>query len=75
MNRQKPLPIATPVSRLWLAAQHGQRLTRDGHLIAPTDEPEEILDVEFEGLTEDEQRAALEGFPGGRRFRLAASRH
>jgi len=34
-----------------------------------------VLDVQFEGLTEAEQRAAIEGFPGGRRFRLATTQH
>ncbi len=75
MNRQKPLSVPHPSAGLWLAAAHGRRLTRDGQSIGPADEPESILDIEFEGLTEAEQRAVLQSFPGGRRFRLAASRH
>jgi hypothetical protein len=61
MERQKPASAPRPqLPKLWLAAAHGRRLPRK---------------VEFEGLTEDEQRAALEGFPGGRRFRLATVHH
>lgn len=75
MERQKPVPISRPQPRLWLAAAHGRRLPRTDEVIAPADAPEAILDVEFEGLTEAEQRAALEAFPGGRRFRLASPHH
>jgi hypothetical protein len=32
--------------------------------------PEAALDVEFVGISEAQQRAALAAFPGGRRFRL-----
>ncbi len=35
------------------------------------DAPEAPLVVSFVGLTRSEQRAALAGFPGGRRFILA----
>jgi hypothetical protein len=38
--------------------------------VAAIDAPEEMLVVSFSGLTEAEQRAAIAGFPGGRRFRL-----
>jgi hypothetical protein len=34
--------------------------------------PEAELDVEFFGISEAEQRAALAAFPGGRRFRLVS---
>ncbi len=76
MNRQKPHPTEpTPRPHLWLAAANGHRLPRTGEPIAPVDAPESVLDVQFEGLTEAEQRAAIEGFPGGRRFRLATTQH
>jgi len=77
MERQKPVPAPKPSTypRLWLASSNGVRLPRTAGIIGPLDEPEAILEVEFEGLTEAEQRAALEAFPGGRRFRLAPSRH
>lgn len=74
MNRQKPAIDLKP-RPLWLAAAHGRRLTRTEEMISPLDEPESVLEIEFEGLTEAEQRAALEAFPGGRRFRLATPRH
>jgi len=37
------------------------------------DAPEAPLVVSFVGLSRSEQRAALAGFPGGRRFVLATS--
>jgi hypothetical protein len=74
MNRQKPHPTE-PTRHLWLAAANGHRLPRTGEPIAPVDAPESVLDIQFEGLTQDQQRAALEGFPGGRRFRLATTQH
>lgn len=73
MNRQRPYPSSTPVMRrrpLWLAAANGRR-TAPHPPVAPIDEPETPLTVEFEGLTLDEQRAALAAFPGGKRFHLA----
>ena len=73
MNRQRPYPSSTPVMRrrpLWLAVTNG-RLTAPHPPVAPIDEPETPLTVEFEGLTPDEQRAALAAFPGGKRFQLA----
>jgi hypothetical protein len=77
MERQKPLPAPSPHSspRLWLASSHGVRLPRNHEVIAVAGEPEAILEIAFEGLTEAEQRAALKGFPGGRRFRLATTHH
>lgn len=75
MHRQKPAPVIASRFRPWLAAAHGRRLVHGDEMIAPADEPEAMLEVEFEGLTEAEQRAALAAFPGGRRFRLAGPRH
>lgn len=60
--------------RLWLAAEDGKLLPQL-ESVAPIDAPETILVVEFEGLTEAEQRAALSAFPGGKRFELASTRH
>jgi hypothetical protein len=56
--------------RLWLAAAEGVRLPPPRDAIAPIEKPELPLEVEFEGLTMEEQRAALAAFPGGRRFVL-----
>lgn len=77
MERQKPLPAPRPhpIPRLWLASSHGVRLPRTDEVIAVAGAPEVILEVEFEGLTEAEQRAALRAFPGGSRFRLATAHH
>ena len=77
MERQKPVSVPNypHPPRLWLASSHGVRLPRNDEVIAVAGEPEAILEIEFEGLTEAEQRAALEAFPGGRRFRLATIRH
>jgi hypothetical protein len=77
MERQKPVPAPKlPIySHLWLASSHGVRLPRTDEVIGAAEEPEAILEIEFEGLSEAEQRAALDGFPGGRRFRLATARH
>ena len=75
MHRQKPAPVNASRFKPWLAAKHGRLLLRNHETIAPPDEPETVLEVEFEGLTQAEQRAALAGFPGGRRFRLATSHH
>lgn len=36
------------------------------------DGPEAPIAIEFVGLTEEQARAALAAFPGGRRFRLVA---
>ena len=43
--------------------------------IGRADAPEPPLVVEFVGITEDQQRAAISGFPGGKRFVLAATEH
>jgi hypothetical protein len=73
MDRRPPTFAPNHPKRpsLWLAAAHGRRLPRTHELLAAIDEPETPLEVEFEGLTEAEQEAALKGFPGGKRFRLA----
>ena len=68
-------PSMTPLRRHvhWLACAHSRPLgeTSDGELIGDSDAPEIPMTIVFEGLTEDEQRAALAGFPGGIRFTLA----
>ena len=67
---QRPTsPNASRRARLWLAAANGRALQRPA--IAPIDGPEAPMTVRFEGLTRDEQQAALAAFPGGRRFVLA----
>lgn len=74
MERRLPmstLSLPKRGSTLWLAASHGRRLPRTHELLAAIDEPEIPLEVEFEGLTEAEQRRALRGFPGGKRFTLS----
>lgn len=61
--------------RLWLVAKDGVRLSpppRDAN--SAIDRPEAPLEIEFEGLTLEEQRAALAAFPGGRRFVLVVDR-
>lgn len=72
MYRQKPQPTPQLQPRLWLAAANGVRLDSQEE-ITPLNAPEAVIEVEFVGLTEAEQRAALEAFPGGRRFRLKDS--
>ena len=54
-----------------LAAVRGVRRSEP---IRPVDAPEVPLEVEFVGLTEEEQRRALAAFPGGRRFVLRLAR-
>jgi hypothetical protein len=56
---------------LWLAASEGRRLQRPlSEPVGPIDSPETPMEVEFFGITEAEQRAALAAFPGGKRFVL-----
>lgn len=70
MYRHRPSPSSVSErQRLWLASMDGVRLHAQ-EAIAPIDAPETLLEVEFVGLTPDEQRMALGNFPGGRRFRL-----
>jgi len=65
-------------SSLLAGRRAGIRLaTVDGRRVAspriePVDAPELPMAVRFEGLTDDQQRAALAAFPGGRRFVLAS---
>lgn len=54
-------------TRLWLAAADGRRRRPN---VAPADRPELPMVVVFEGLSSEEQRRAVGGFPGGRRFVL-----
>ena len=53
--------------RIW---QLPRRATQRPIAVAPADHPELPMLVQFEGLTKAEQRAAVAGFPGGRRFVL-----
>jgi hypothetical protein len=62
-------------ARLWLAAVDGARRSRPLDDVAPVGKPERPLEIEFVGLTEAEQRAALAAFPGGRRFVLKSHKH
>ena len=60
-----------PIERrphLYLVTRDGVRVA--GDRVPAIDAPETELDVTFIGLSEEEQRAALAAFPGGRRFRL-----
>lgn len=70
-NRFKS-PVLSPregMARLWTNRRHLP--ARSAGAIAPAGRPEMPMLVSFEGLTPDEQRRALSGFPGGRRFVLA----
>jgi len=62
--------------RLYLATRDGRRVGPEAVTgnVPSTNAPEAPLEVAFVGLTEDEQRAALAAFPGGRRFRLKLGR-
>jgi len=71
-QRLRTIDVTVRRSRLWLATDEGVRLPPPRDQIAPIDMPEVPLEIEFEGLTLEEQRAALAGFPGGRRFVLVA---
>jgi hypothetical protein len=68
-QRLSSRPLASP-PRLWLAAVNGHLRHYPEEPLNPIDEPEAPLEVEFVGLTDAEQRAALAAFPGGRRFVL-----
>ena len=59
--------VTTHVERVW---QLPRRATPRPIAVAPADHPELPMLVQFEGLTRAEQRAAVAGFPGGRRFIL-----
>ena len=70
-QRQPAEATDTVRTRPCLAAVDGVLvLPRTHQHLSPADGPETMLEVEFEGLTEAQQRAALAGFPGGRRFVL-----
>jgi len=62
-------PAASRRAKFLLAASHDQRL-RPTNPIASINAPELPMTVSFEGLSEEEQHAALSAFPGGRRFVL-----
>jgi hypothetical protein len=55
-----------------LRAANDTAVPRRHDRVPAHDAPEAPLVVSFVGLTLSEQRAALAGFPGGRRFVLAA---
>jgi len=74
MQKRSPHPsVEMPLAHapLWLAASDGRRLRRPvSETVADINAPEATMEVEFFGLTEAEQRAALAAFPGGKRFVL-----
>lgn len=67
-----PWPNLPPArALLWLAASGGRRLKRPiTDFVADIDGPETPMEIEFVGLSEAEQRAAVTAFPGGKRFVL-----
>lgn len=66
-HRFSSVANATTRPHLWLAASDGHRLVEP---VNPIEAPEVPLEIEFEGLSLEQQWAALAGFPGGRRFVL-----
>lgn len=70
MRPSRKLRTHRRTPRLWLATRNGRYLPDPVDDVAPIDEPERQLEVEFVGLTDAEQARALAGFPGGRRFVL-----
>ena len=62
----------TTAGHLRLAAKDGMPVPVP--VVPAIDAPEATLVVSFRGLTEEEQQAAMRGFPGGRRFRLQPTR-
>ena len=54
--------------QLKLVARDGRRVDVDN--VPASGAPEPPLYVSFRGISEEEQRAALAAFPGGRRFIL-----
>lgn len=74
MHKHSSRPPSEPPlahAPLWLAASNGRRLRRPvSELVADINGPETIMEIEFFGITEAEQRAALAAFPGGKRFVL-----
>lgn len=59
--------------RVWLAARDGERLPPPRERVNAIIDAEVPLEVQFEGLSLEEQRAALTAFPGGRRFVLLSA--
>lgn len=70
---QQRITTKRPGQRLWLAVLEGEWQPAPPEAILPADGPEAPLEIEFVGLSPMEQRAALAGFPGGRRFVLKPS--
>lgn len=66
--------LAPRHTNIWLASRDGVSLAGPSEPVGPADGPETLLEVEFVGLTEAEQRAALAAFPGGRRFVIKQDR-
>lgn len=67
-RRLQSLSVVSPTSeRIWKLPR---TVTHRPITVAPADHPELPMLVQFEGLTKAEQRAAIAGFPGGRRFIL-----
>jgi hypothetical protein len=65
--------LPAPGAHLRLVVEDGKPVAVDPVAVdhvPMTDIPEETLYVSFEGITEEEQHAALAGFPGGKRFVL-----
>lgn len=56
---------------LWLAASDGHRLCPPARPVSHLDAPERVMKIRFEGIDEQQQRAALAAFPGGSRFVLS----
>lgn len=73
MAQSASLPPSRPPAALLLllapAAPSGGGPERGA--IAPLDEPETPIEVEFVGLTPEQQQRALSGWPGAQRFTLA----
>ena len=61
--------------RPWLSSGNVVQLEDRSERVAPLSEDEAPIEIEFVGLNEDEQLAALAAFPGGRRFVLKPNRH
>jgi len=62
-------PLASRRARDWLAAANDMQ-PRSTLALAPVGTAEIPMAIRFEGISLDEQRAALAAFPGGKRFML-----
>jgi hypothetical protein len=72
MAQSATLPPSNPPSAIILSLARARRASEAAsRVVSPLDAPEVPLVVEFVGLSEDQQRRALAGWPGGQRFRLA----